>query len=429
MLATNVERIFIVICKRSALLLLLGLELIVSLGCFDITKAEFPSNIEPKTCSECTQYYCKDAIETCSKNLSCNERQHCIDECQLGGKGTGACDEQCLAQEFTFGLHTDVSICQGKHCPNLCKRQCGGFTYRVDGCDSCIQAHCCDESIACTNEPSCLDINLCNSDCTPGDFGCYYDCVHELVPDAGPTSVEFHDCIVSGCPVECGIGNAWACIGITENIEIVRRETTVSLRFFDLSNKLVEGVSVVMCGWSDQECEDPLVIGQDGADGYVNLTYEIDPQTTTLVRFEISKPGRVSGTLTFSDPLSYGIKSDWVLLTPEELEYLGGFLKAEILPDRGHAQILMYDCSINAARDLVVSVPGIEGETTFYPRNYLPDLTVKYTDSSGHAGIANLPAGSIVIEAAPFGQEDSPVLGTTITVRPGAISYVVMWPR
>ena len=56
-------------------------------------------------------------------------------------------------------------------------------------------------------------------------------------------------------------------------------------------------------------------------------------------------------------------------------------------------------------------------------------MAAERTDYQGLAGFFNLREGAVEMKAALFGEEESPVLKKTHTIRPGALTYAVIWPQ
>jgi len=416
--------------KNVSTCLLLEFVLVTTSGCFDLRKSKLPSaGADYMACSECTQLHCQNAIASCSENPECKARHEYIDDCRTNGSTTSECDAQCLQNEYEYGLHTDVSVCQSEHCADECDRQCGGFIYFFDGCGECMQTRCCAESTACAKETNCLSIPLCLSRCVPGDFGCDEKCYSQIEPEIKSISDEYRMCVES-CAIECGVGQAWSCVEDKNDLETrTENEITISINFNDILNESLEGVSCKVCRWDDPECENPLVQSKSRADGWVSLTYEFNKFHNNL-RVEISKPGYINATLTYSRLLTGSPStSTWPLLKPGQLQLLYGDLNNEVQSDRGHALIELKDCNLFPAWELVLSLIDADDARIYYFREGFPDLDAKHAGSRGNVGIANLPPGAVLVEASPFGQEDFTVLRETLYISPGELSYVIIWPE
>lgn len=400
---------------------------------------EETTDVTSQPCSSCTQKNCASEMAACSKNLSCKGRQRCFDQCELERTSTSSCDASCLENLSDWGLLPDVQFCQAQHCEMLCDRQCGGWAYRVDGCASCIQRKCCEQATACSNNIDCRHLFSCYLECTPGDWGCYLDCIEKSAdPDFGTFSASFESCLYQKCAVQCGGYKAWNCVEETSDIDYRKRDASISLQFYSIPlNKAtpepIEDVEVKMCYWNDSECSPStaLAIATSNAYGIAKLDWETNGVVERDVRLEISKSGRMSASLTFSRPLSYGphMNQYWILPTLEELDVLADKFGVDVDPERGHVQIYMLDCAMAPGEDLVVSVPGVEGATPYYVKDYSPDSAANRTNNLGWAGFFNLPAGVVNLEAALYGPENSPVLKKSLNIRPGEISFALIWPE
>ena len=425
------KTIFSIMFQLAISLLLLVINSALLLGCFDTKKADVKN---AETCAECTASFCQEAAATCSDSPECQTRQTCIDDCQSTSSSTGECDESCSEGLYDlFGQHTDISLCQGDYCADLCQRNCGGFVYLKDTCKSCAELHCCEESTACAGDPVCLAIQPCWANCIPGDWGCYEDCDPEKGADAGSGSVtnEYRNCLYNKCYDQCEAGQLWSCVGNDIDLPAAdpTREIEVAVGFYDMKTHPIPDVRVTMCMVNDPDCNSPLETAQSDSNGWATLTYKAD-SSTNFVHFQISKPGHVPARLIYSRRLTGSPYSLLVFLpTLDELDSLAEHLGITAQPGRGHAFISLFDCSLAPANGLIVSAPDSEGIKTFYVKDFLPDLSAQYTSKSGEAVIANLPPGSNVIEAAHFENPDVGVIRESIRIYPDSITYAFVWPK
>jgi hypothetical protein len=409
------------------------------IGCTPLDHYQIPEKNPQRTCTACTEAECASELDACSKSLDCQDFHNCLLACQED-HNMSACDAKCLGDFFDFGLATNVTICQSMNCANECERPCGGWAYRVDGCANCIQNKCCEEARSCSRNPDCVDVYACYSRCTPGDWGCYYDCntiidVSKYTEQVAP----FETCYMTKCRVECGTGSSWSCVGLNGPISTKERETTISVRLISLSGHPVGGATALLCNWDDPICEVPRASAQSDEQGIANLTYDVNFRDKK-VRIDISKPGHMGASMFFSRPLSAAPSSlighdmgvpyaSWLLLTPDEIDQLAIEFGVNQEDNCGHALFTMFDCSAYAASNLVVSAPGTEGATPFYVIDGYPTSSASCSNTTGVAGFLNLPAGAIEMEAHLVGQEKSPVLRESLKIKAGEITYGIFWPK
>ena len=348
--------------------------------------------------------------------------QNCIDGCLLTGS-VPSCDQECLEEEDHFGLHTDISICQGKHCADDCGRQCGGFLHRVEGCADCVQNNCCDLAIDCANDEDCLYAIRCRTTCATGDWGCYRDCSPQS--DAGIWEGEFEQCVARECPSACGLGSAWKCVEKNQRIEFDPRKITLSWQFHAIQGKEIADVSVKMC--NDADCAEPLVEGFSGPDGIVRLTYEIQVLGMSWAYFWISKEGFLDLFMRVSYPLSDSpglINAKMV--TEKDLEVFSGL--DEIESDKGHLFVSIFDCVWNSAPNLTISAVNVPEAKPYYTKNWVPRQDAYATSLDGQAGFFNLPPTQVRLNVDLLGREESPLLEYLVEIRPHSLTYLILWP-
>jgi hypothetical protein len=157
---------------------------------------------QPQTCAQCTEAHvqagvCSNQLAACTSNADCQAYQKCIQACS-----TNACYSDCANKHQTgAGLYGKIFACVcNTGCPNECGKasfcsgpQCG-LSYKVAGCQSCMDLSCCSQAVACSQSNTCLS------------------CVNSLVPGpqcaTDPTTVAYNKCQAAACEGPCGVSSS-----------------------------------------------------------------------------------------------------------------------------------------------------------------------------------------------------------------------------
>jgi MYXO-CTERM domain-containing protein len=159
------------------------------------------------TCDQCTQASttgngaCTGAIDACLAQTGasgCNTLITCLNGCS-----TQACIDGCAgaASQSAIDLYSGIFTCI---CDDGCAVECAnddmcnqpdppgcGFSAGAS-CQTCFEASCCNESLACANDDTCVE---CLTDATPPA-----SCAQNALAN------DFLGCLADQCATECGIG-------------------------------------------------------------------------------------------------------------------------------------------------------------------------------------------------------------------------------
>lgn len=189
------------------------------------------------------------------------------------------------------------------------------------------------------------------------------------------------------------------------------------------------GVAVRHCSMLDPDCLSAAtaVLTNDAGVAEFDLTGDFsgffDLRRPDLVPATLYPGHLLAGQMTASFP-AYGIR-------PTEFQDLG--LSADTIvilnPDAGvgHALVTIYDCQDHQASGISVtySLSGPKA-VPFYFSNGLPSTAATETDDFGLAGVVNVPAGTMMVEATRASTL-TPVGSATFDVRPGGLTFA--WIR
>jgi hypothetical protein len=179
----------------------------------DATQAAFGGS----ACGTCVASACATAVGACNATPDCAAYLTCLNGCPLAADGdvaatcVSACAQptsssgQQAAGEFTqcrvAGAGASCSSCggdaggasaDGAAEGDILHEHCAPDEDAANGCNQCIHEQCCDTRLACLNDPACLALLNCESDCLSG------------LPDEAGASAEPPDGGSYSCDLWCG---------------------------------------------------------------------------------------------------------------------------------------------------------------------------------------------------------------------------------
>ncbi len=330
------------------------------------------------------------------------------------------------ASDFAFG--DALTACRQEHCQDACRVYCGGWEYRLSGCDVCMQSQCCAEATACGGSESCRAVEACLQDCIPGDWDCYVVCHAEAPADAVETDQAFYNCFVGSCASECGFGHLWTCVGTSGEVTTEARLVDMPVRVATFAGEPVQGAQVKACSSLDASCFSPDDQEATQEDGRAVLSIPIT-RNGYLGRFEVSAAGHVSVSVLYSPPLtSVPVGLDWLLPTESEFVAVAQSAGVEVSLSLGHVVLVLHDCATAPAEGLTLSSSTGSADVFYLNENFVPSPTAKATGRSGIAGFYNLPPGTFGYEAVDSATGEVVITGD-VTVEAGKISYASVHPR
>jgi hypothetical protein len=85
--------------------------------------------------------------------------------------------------------------------------ECGGLPYAGDECGNCMRAHCCPQATDCANDPACLAVNECTSQCAFDDVECWGKCNTSIQPAVfDHAAFQLRHCTATSCADACNVG-------------------------------------------------------------------------------------------------------------------------------------------------------------------------------------------------------------------------------
>lgn len=175
-------------------------------------------------CGACVESGCADAVATCSADPDCAAYYGCLLACSTGPDGNvdAACEAACSAPSSgpgrtgydallacrQFGPAAECEACGGAGAdaggcphPTLCQ-QCEPSDF-PDECGRCWFSNCCDTFDACNDEPECVAIEDCFSDCRGSVTDCFRMCFQQH-PTFIREFLEDTSCFGFFCEEPCG---------------------------------------------------------------------------------------------------------------------------------------------------------------------------------------------------------------------------------
>jgi hypothetical protein len=156
-----------------------------------------------RTCNTCMQGMCCDRNMRCSANKDCLAIVDCVRPC-------GATDQACriACQDRSQNGVADYQNfvdCQKLACEAACAgtdagSNCGSLDFRSAACNTCMDANCCTESAACSNNSDCFALLQCVSACT--DQPCRTDCI-ATHPNGSAVYTSLNQCGAASCTTQC----------------------------------------------------------------------------------------------------------------------------------------------------------------------------------------------------------------------------------
>jgi len=133
-----------------------------------------------------------EKIEQCMLGVTCD---------QLGGFIDCATDEGICIGECVLDVDCAElpNLLQNNPCVTACQGGQGGAG-GGETCQSCAQANCGPEVLACLQDNTCSDFLTCVQACDPADPTCFTDCA---AANAGPETQALADCACNNCSGSC----------------------------------------------------------------------------------------------------------------------------------------------------------------------------------------------------------------------------------
>ena len=378
-------------------------------------------------CQECLEERCCAQARECAQDSACAAYETCLNGCGADY----ACRARCIIDHPIGSVDAIPALdtCAVTSCEAPCGLSCGSVTSpsepdAASDCQQCLAAHACSVSEACGRDVACQTIARCVQGCST--FDCQTACIDGR--DASPEFLSLAFAGASTCYSACDIGHYWECVGHVTN-PLAKAKSTFTATILDAdSSKGLDGLTVKACEPGDTACASPLATGTSDANGVVTLALDLAPTPYGFHGyFEISStsPTFVPYLYFLSFPLSEPkAAATLVLLSQSSFQNLVSLVNVPIDKDRGTVAVVVTDCLLTGAPDVVVAADGIDGATQerYLDGSFLSN-TATATDRSGLVMFLNAPLGLVSVRATPrsIGRVSS---RTSVFVKPGTISLV-----
>jgi hypothetical protein len=156
-------------------------------------------------CNTCVTRECCARDVTCSNNADCLALAQCISACPSSDT---MCVPRCRSQSNAIADYDNFVTCVAMGCGNECAGSeagaaCGSLVFSPLACDTCVNASCCGDDLACSNSPDCVAIVRCvASQCQAGDQACITNC-ETLYPGGEAIYRSLAQCVLTSCSTQC----------------------------------------------------------------------------------------------------------------------------------------------------------------------------------------------------------------------------------
>jgi len=387
-----------------------------------------------ESCAACMDRSCCDEAMACRNDVACDPSFDCLATCGSDGDCRAQCATFYTQPAALFGIGT----CRETNCAAECGLSCGGFGYRVPGCDACVRSMCCSLAAACAKNPACVRLDSCRTNCLAGSTSCPLQCDREN-PDGVTDYSLWFDCTETVCSTSCQPGTVWQCIDSPIRWPKPKGtlvELTFSFNIIDLlAEKPFVGAKVKGCAKLDPNCESPLdddvsdaagtvsltvPVGNVGFDGYVDISggdsgggNPIYPTIWYPLPYIVSPGSR--GNVQFVSQAGFTFLADQIVRIPVD-------------PARGHFAANAQDCLFSAAGGISFAAATADTITrTFYFVGGIPNSAGTQTDSqTAIGGFVNLPAQLTLVTAT--NAEGKKIAAPNFFIRAGTMTTTSLPP-
>ncbi len=412
-------------------------------------------------CASCVNASCCGASSACAGVTVCAGYEECLGKCN----GDPECRSKCAsdAPPGTGSEISTLSACIDAHCESACGLSCGSIAPIVslpaaaDACQKCVAKDpgYCASARACGASAACDRYLRCFLACFTPD--CRFACA-DADPEGASLFASFqaepHGELTyfdENCATACGAGTNWSCVGhvvwpapLTPTVTL--GETAVD----NQTSSPVVGLQLAVCaGCPCPSASNPLLgtARTDDAGAYsvtipnrptislgVNGCVQVDPDADSGVVGEFLYWGYPlsAATAEETDPRDFSRT-----VTSTEFANNLSIVGVPVDESRGlDVQAVIHDClgvvapgmTLSLASYSAVAAPeGDAGITPFFARGGNGSITATETDTSGIAGLLNVPPGEYILTAS-IKATGVAVSQVYVTVEKGTITGVLMWP-
>jgi len=372
-------------------------------------------------CATCSTRGCGKELAACQGDATCNSLLTCLDAC-----ADGACRDTCqtrLAEAGRARLFGELDACRR----GACAAECFGPS-TLGGACQCLDDSCRAEALACAGEADCDRFVACGYSGGLTDPERINFCATQWSTSSGPTRLgplyqcwQKHTC--AGC--ESATGQADGCAGRYHWGKENGKTFDIGFSVRSLTSRAgLEKITVRACDPFDAVCT--TAVDEQPTASLGRLRLHLPQQFEGYLK--ASAPGFAPGLFQFGRPIARPEAFDFgtfFLYPSDSLD--GAFATAGVtkLADRGHALVVVHDCTFDSFVGARLDAVGDATTRTFYLQGPLLDPTRTETASDGTVFLANVPVGQQVVRAR---RGDKLVAQHTLEVRAGTVSWLDLYP-
>ncbi len=383
-------------------------------------------------CETCGVASCCQELEACAASPSCGPLERCLDACT----NDPSCRSQCTIDHATNdSTYPTLASCLASSCDVECGPACG-WTADIAppavaaACRSCIVANACGLVSTCLANPGCYSTALCvNSAPVP-------DVTEECATQDPYGATLFKGTVsqIAGkCASDCALGEYWTCVGHVSWPRSSGASTSLVVRAFDIVQQTpIPYVTMRLCAETTPDCAIPLETEQGDSLGFATFTPKIfggAGNTGPTGFLDIQADCVLYPELFYwSFPLTQDKFQTYASgASPDEITELANSSKVTLNLSEGHVLVQTFDCRNSYASNVTITVSDLAADSkVIYFSQGQPDLTRSVSDSTGSAGVFNVPVGSHTLTVAYNGVNE--IEHVTFYVRAGTLTYVLASP-
>jgi hypothetical protein len=141
----------------------------------------------------------------CTASADCLELFRCVSACATNDT---MCRTACRDRlQNGIGAYDNFIGCKDLVCGTDCAgtdagSACGVLTFQPTACNTCLEASCCSQKAACSNNPDCFALVQCSSACPATDQACQTDCRSQH-PNGAADDTSLSQCGAANCNTQC----------------------------------------------------------------------------------------------------------------------------------------------------------------------------------------------------------------------------------
>lgn len=401
---------------------------LITTGCLDLDYSRLPDQISE--CENCTQKLCLDELDACLKSESCQARYQKLLKC---GKSNPECRIGVLEEHPRLAEDMiELDICRSSNCMDACD-ECGASMFDARGA-ACTR--CMSQIVSCSKTAACASLRGCNA-AIRGRMSCNdpYCAKYDGQPYDGsytPMSTPAREVLedyIEKCNTECGLGMDFECAGNytvpkpenpdagTTIIQLDVRNIPANTPVSSVQMTIVEDINETQTQTMEESPTDEGL-----------YEYSTTGAFTGFVR--AYKQGYFPSTYYFSRPLIGYEKAKAWFFSETLLQLIDPLDVTFDTVDRGAVMAVLVDCTGTNVRgsSIYYSKEETHGDIVKF---YIDDINLNLLENDNGEStmtiMLNVPTGPgfLKAEVAATGKI---VSYFDIEIRPGEISFVVLYP-